>query len=251
MTLSIRNVSKTLGGATVLSRLTLEVGSGRILAVVGGSGCGKSTLLRLVSGLDAADAGEIALDGSRVVAPREDIGLVFQEPRLLPWLTVRQNVGFGLDGHAAAEREALVDQALERVGLAERADAWPRQLSGGQAQRAALARAIVLRPRALLLDEPFSALDAITRADLQDHLIELWSVFRPTLVLVTHDVDEAVYLADEVVVMAGRPGRIADRIDVPTPRPRERRSEALDDISRQVAAALDAAIERRPARRAG
>ncbi|MDR4305752.1 ABC transporter ATP-binding protein [Chelatococcus sambhunathii] len=251
MTLSVRNVSKILGGAPVLSRLSLDVEQGRILAIVGGSGCGKSTLLRLISGLDRPSAGEIALDGSPVVGPRAEIGLVFQEPRLLPWLTVRQNVGFGLDDRETREREALVDQALERVGLTERADAWPRQLSGGQAQRAALARAIVLRPRALLLDEPFSALDAITRADLQDHLIELWDAFRPTIVLVTHDVEEAVYLADEVAVMAARPGRIAESVVVDVPRPRERRSERLDAVARRVAGALDAAIQKRPAREAG
>ncbi len=250
MTLSVRNVSKVLGGASVLSRLSLDVEPGRILAIVGGSGCGKSTLLRLMSGLDLPSAGDIALDGSAVVGPRAEIGLVFQEPRLFPWLTVRQNVGFGLDGRDARERGALVDQALERVGLGERAEAWPRQLSGGQAQRAALARAIVLRPKALLLDEPFSALDAITRADLQDHLLELWQAFRPTIVLVTHDVEEAVYLADEVAVMAARPGRIAETIEVDAPRPRERRTERLDAVSRRVARALDAAIQKRPAREA-
>lgn len=246
MTLTLRHVGRRFGGAQpVISNLSLTVEDGAALAIVGGSGCGKSTLLRLIAGLDRPDGGAITLDGSPVTAPREEIGLVFQEPRLLPWLTVRDNVGFGLEALGAKERARLVDGALARVGLTEKAGAWPRQLSGGQAQRAALARAIVLRPKVLLLDEPFSALDAITRADLQDHLVELWQDFRPTLVLVTHDVEEAVFLADEVAVMAAHPGRIADVLSVDAPRPRVRRSPALDDAARRVAAALDDAVGRR------
>jgi sulfonate transport system ATP-binding protein len=247
MALSVRDVSKAFDGAQALSHLSLDVEPGRILAIVGGSGCGKSTLLRLIAGLDSASAGAITLDEAQVSGPRREIGLVFQEPRLLPWLTVAGNVGFGLEDRSEADRKALVAQALERVGLAAKANAWPRQLSGGQAQRAALARALVVRPKVLLLDEPFSALDAITRADLQDHLLELWAELRPTLVLVTHHVDEAVYLADEVVVMAAHPGRIAERITIEAPRPRERRSETLDRETRRVAQALGQAIGRRAA----
>lgn len=243
MTLSLTHVTKTFGPrAQILSRVSLNVWDGRILGIVGGSGCGKSTLLRLVAGLDAPTSGEVLLDGDPVQGPREEIGLVFQEPRLLPWLDVRDNVGFGLADRPEAERRAMVRRALQRVGLLDKAKAWPRQLSGGQAQRVALARATVTRPKVLLLDEPFSALDAITRADLQDHLLELWADFRPTLVLVTHDVDEAVFLADEVAVMASRPGRIAERIAVDVARPRERRSAALDAVARRVAAALDDAM---------
>lgn len=246
MTLSLHDVSKTFGGPLVLSRLSLLVDEGRILAIVGGSGCGKSTLLRLVSGLDQPSSGEVWLDGARISAPREEIGLVFQEPRLFPWLNVRDNVGFGLKSRPATERHDLVHQALDRVGLLDRADAWPRQLSGGQAQRVSLARAIVQRPKVLLLDEPFSALDAITRADLQDHLLELWAAFRPTLVLVTHDVEEAVYLADEVAVLAARPGRLAASIAIDEPRPRVRRSPGLDAAARRVAAELDVTIRQAP-----
>lgn len=242
MALVFEDVTKTFGGPPVLSRLSLSVEEGSILAIVGGSGCGKSTLLRLVAGLDAPSAGKILLDGAPIAAPREEIGLVFQEPRLFPWLSVRDNVGFGLDGGTTAGRRDLVAQALDRVGLSDRADAWPRELSGGQAQRVALARALVLKPKALLLDEPFSALDAITRADLQDHLLELWTAYRPTLVLVTHDVEEAVYLADEVVVLASRPGRIAARLPIDLPRRRVRRSTELDDAARRVAAELDDAV---------
>lgn len=246
--LAFEDVTKVFAnGSLVLSHVSLAVAPSRILAIVGGSGCGKSTLLRMASGLDAPSAGRVRLDGAAVTAPTEAIGLVFQEPRLLPWLNVRGNVGFGLDHLPAAERRGRADAALARVGLADRAEAWPRQLSGGQAQRAALARALVARPQALLLDEPFSALDAITRADLQDHLLELWAELKTTLVLVTHDVEEAVYLADEVAVMAAKPGRIAARIAIDVPRPRRRRSPDLDEAARAVAAALDAALERAPA----
>ncbi len=137
---------------------------------------------------------------------------MFQEPRLLPWLTVADNVGFGLEHRPRAERRARVAQALARVGLADKAAVWPRELSGGQAQRVALARALVPRPEVLLLDEPFSALDAFTRIDLQDHLLDLWADTRPTLILVTHDVEEAVVLADRILVMRSRPGHIGDEI---------------------------------------
>ena len=149
--------------------------------VVGGSGCGKSTLLRLISGLDRPSKAVITLDSMPITAPHEKIGIVFQEPRLLPWLTVANNVAFGLEDRPREERDGRVAQQLERVGLHDKSDVWPRELSGGQAQRVALARALVMRPEVLLLDEPFSALDAFTRADLQDHLLDLWADCRPTL----------------------------------------------------------------------
>src|SRR5262249_6733352 len=150
-------------------------------------------------------------------APHEKIGMIFQEPRLLPWLAVKDNVGFGLDTLPAAERKARVATALERVGLSEKARMWPRELSGGQAQRVAIARALVPRPDVLLLDEPFSALDAFTRVDLQVHLLDLWSDLRPTLLLVTHDVDEAIVLADRILVMRSRPGRLYEEIAADLP----------------------------------
>ena len=155
----------------------------------------------LVSGLDNPTQGNVALDGDAIVSPHEKIGIVFQEPRLLPWLTVAGNVGFGLADRPKAERAERVARQLDRVGLTDKANVWPRELSGGQAQRVALARALVMRPEVLLLDEPFSALDAFTRVDLQDHLLDLWADTKPTLVVVTHDVDEAIVLADRVLVM--------------------------------------------------
>src|SRR5215211_3215963 len=195
--LVLQNVGKTYPNRVrALDGIALEVGLGEIIVVVGGSGCGKSTLLRLVSGLDRPTQGAITLDGAPITGPHEKIGIVFQEPRLLPWLSVAGNVGFGLEHRPREERAARVAMQLERVGLREKAGVWPRELSGGQAQRAALARALVTRPEVLLLDEPFSALDAFTRADLQDHLLSLWADLKPTptLVVVTHDVDEAVVL---------------------------------------------------------
>ncbi|RAI39672.1 ABC transporter ATP-binding protein [Rhodoplanes roseus] len=244
--LILENIGKTYAnGVRALERVSLEVPIGEIVAVVGGSGCGKSTLLRLVSGLDRATDGRVVLDGEEITAPHGKIGMVFQEPRLLPWLTVADNVGFGLAALPREERDTRVAAQLGRVGLADKAAVWPRELSGGQAQRVALARALVTRPEVLLLDEPFSALDAFTRADLQDHLLDLWHDAEPTLVVVTHDVDEAIVLADRIVVMRPRPGRIADEIPVDLPRPRDRDSAAWDAVKRRVLAALHGAREKR------
>jgi sulfonate transport system ATP-binding protein len=209
-------------GTRALSGINLDVPPGEILAIVGGSGCGKSTLLRLIAGLDRPTAGSISLEGAVVEGPRAEIGLVFQEPRLMPWLTIEQNVAFGIRRLPAQERAKRVSEALERVGLATRARHWPRELSGGQAQRAALARALVERPRVLLLDEPFSALDALTRSDLQEHLLDLWAYDRPTLILVTHDIEEALFLADRIAVMQPDPGRIRTTATPDFARPRDR-----------------------------
>src|SRR6202044_3734219 len=223
--LSLERVGKTYpNGVHALGSVTLDVELGEIVAVVGGSGCGKSTLLRAISGLDPPSDGAVVLDGERITQPHEKIGIIFQEPRLLPWLKVADNVGFGLGSRPKAERAQRVAAALERVGLSDKAKMWPRELSGGQAQRVAIARALVPRPQVLLLDEPFSALDAFTRADLQDHLLDLWADFKPTLVMVTHDVEEAVVLADRVMVMRPQPGRIFEEIEVDLPRPRDRQS---------------------------
>jgi sulfonate transport system ATP-binding protein len=243
--LAIDNVGKTYpSGVRALDGITVAVAPGEILGVVGGSGCGKSTLLRVVSGLDQPTQGDVTLDGEGIMKPHEKIGIVFQEPRLLPWLSVADNVGFGLDDCPKAERRNRVVQQVERVGLSDKATVWPRELSGGQAQRVALARALVTRPEVLLLDEPFSALDAFTRLDLQDHLLDLWADTKPTLVVVTHDVDEAIVLADRVLVMRPRPGRIYEEIVTDLPRPRDRQSAAFDFAKRRVLAALDRSLDR-------
>jgi len=245
--LLIRNISKVYPGEVhALEDITLSVDIGEIVAVVGGSGCGKSTLLRIVSGLEPASAGRVSIDGDILRGPHEKIGIVFQEPRLLPWLTVAQNVGFGLGDRPAPERALRVRDALARVGLADKAEAWPKALSGGQQQRVAIARALVTRPEVLLLDEPFSALDAFTRIDLQDHLLELWerATPRPTLVMVTHDVEEAVLLADRIVVLRPHPGRVQTEIPVALPRPRDRHSAAFEAITRTVLGRLNTSLTR-------
>jgi sulfonate transport system ATP-binding protein len=242
--LTIERVSKTYpNGIQALGGVSLEVSLGEIVAVIGGSGCGKSTLLRVVSGLDPASEGSVVLGSEPIMGPHRKIGIIFQEPRLLPWLKVSDNVGFGLSGRPKAERARRVDHTLARVGLADKAGAWPRELSGGQAQRVAIARSLVPRPEVLLLDEPFSALDAFTRSDLQDHLLDLWADAKPTLILVTHDVEEAIVLADRVMVMRPRPGRIFETIDVELPRPRARQSAAFDFVKRRVLAALDLSFD--------
>jgi len=238
--LVLNQVGKTYpNGVRALDGASLEVAPGEIVAVVGASGCGKSTLLRLVCGLDRPSQGNILFDGMPIAAPQEQIGIVFQEPRLLPWLTVARNVGFGLAERPRRERRSRVASALDRVGLADKAGVWPRELSGGQAQRAAIARALIMRPQVLLLDEPFSALDAFTRIDLQDHLLDLWNDLRPMMVLVTHDVDEAIALADRIMVMKSRPGRIFEEIPADLKRPRDRHSAAFDHVKARVLMALD------------
>src|SRR6201997_3616226 len=229
--LDINQVGKTYpNGVRALDGVSLTVKLGEIVLVVGGSGCGKSTLLRLVCGLDAPTDGTIRLDGTFISAPHEKIGIVFQEPRLLPWLSVARNVGFGLEDRPKPERNSRVRAQLDRVGLIDKAGAW----WGGGPQRVATARAFVVRPEGLLLDEPFSALDAFTRADLQDHLLDVWADLKPTLVMVTHDVEEAVVLADRIVVMRAHPGRVFEEIKSDLPRPRDRQSAAFDFVKRRV-----------------
>jgi sulfonate transport system ATP-binding protein len=205
-----------------------------ITVVIGGSGCGKSTLLRLVAGLERPTTGTVTVSDHPVEGPSADVGVVFQEPRLMPWLKVADNVGFGLDHLDRAEAAQRIDAALTRVGLSEFAHALPRQLSGGMAQRTALARALVAKPDVMLLDEPFSALDALTRRDLQQHLLDLWAADRQTLLLVTHDIDEALLLADTIVVMAGQPGRIVEQVTVPTDRPRTPTNRNLIDLRQHI-----------------
>jgi sulfonate transport system ATP-binding protein len=243
--LELEQIGKTYpNGVHALDGVSFTVGLGEIVAIIGGSGCGKSTLLRAVSGLDTPSQGRVLLDGDTITSPHEKIGIVFQEPRLLPWLSVAENVGFGLEHRPRAERRERVAAALARVGLADKAAMWPRELSGGQAQRVAIARALVPRPEVLLLDEPFSALDAFTRVSLQDHLLDLWTDLRPTLILVTHDVDEAIVLADRIMVMRPRPGHIFEEIRADLSRPRDRQSASFDFVKRRVLAALDRSLDR-------
>ena len=238
--LSLEHLSKTYAdGTRALSDINLFVRESEIVALIGGSGCGKTTLLRLVAGLDRASAGAIHLDDEVISGPHPAVGIVFQEPRLLPWLSVAENVAFGIDALSASERRARVDHALEKTGLSEHAKRWPRDLSGGQQQRVAIARAFVTNPKVLLLDEPFSALDAFTRASLHEHLLRLWEETRPTVVLVTHDVQEAVTLADRAIVMQPKPGRIFDELPLTLSRPRDRTGLPFETSVRRVLTALD------------
>lgn len=229
------------GGVAALGEVSLRIDVGEIVAVIGGSGCGKTTLLRLVAGLEHASSGSITLDGEAIRAPHPAIGFVFQEPRLFPWLTVAENVSFGLAHLPAAQRRKIVETALARVALDAYHDRWPRELSGGQAQRVALSRALAAEPKVLLLDEPFSALDALTRANLHEHLLLLWQAYRPTLLLVTHDVEEAVKLADRVIVLQPRPGRLFTAFVIDLPQPRDLLSAAFTQAKGAVLDALAAA----------
>ncbi|MEZ5667108.1 MAG: ABC transporter ATP-binding protein [Alphaproteobacteria bacterium] len=221
-----------------LHDVSLAVDAGEILVVLGGSGCGKSTLLRILAGLDRPTRGEATLDGEPITEPNPKLGLVFQEPRLMPWLKVRDNVAFGLRDLPADVRRRRVEAALERVGIAHRAEAFPSQLSGGQAQRAAIARALVTEPSVLLFDEPFSAVDALTRSQLQAHVLELWEADRRTMVVVTHDIEEALIMGDRILVMRPHPGQVHCELAVDLPRPRDIDDPAFIALRRRTLALL-------------
>ena len=202
---------------TALDGIDLRVADAELVCIVGASGCGKSTLLNIVGGLEAATAGRIEVDGEPVIGPGPDRGMVFQGYSLFPWKTVAQNVAFGLEttGVPASERRERVDELLDRMGLRDWAGAIPKRLSGGMRQRVAIARALAPRPDVLLLDEPFGALDAQTKRSMQDYLLDVWRQFGTTILMVTHDVEEAVYLSGRVYVFTARPGRVAAEVPVP------------------------------------
>ncbi len=241
-TLAIKGLHKNyrVKGTTlpVLQDIHLSIAPGEFVSIVGSSGCGKSTLLRLIIGLEEGYEGEIALDGQRIQGTSLQRGIVFQEHRLFPWLTVEDNIGLGLlnSDQTEGERRQAVQEHIELVGLRGFEKAYPYQLSGGMSQRVAIARALVNRPEILLLDEPFGALDAMTRAHLQQELKRIWQSEGITMILVTHDVEEAVYLGDRVVVMEPRPGRIRHTIPVDLPHPRDRASYAFAQVKDRVLA---------------
>ena len=240
--LMIEGLGKTYhDGTQALSNVSLEVASGEIVVLLGASSCGKTSLLRILAGLEEASLGRVMLDGDTITGPHASIGLVFQEPCLLPWLNVAQNVGFGLRASPAEARDLRVDAVLARVGLTSQRSKLPRDLSGGQQQRVALARALIMKPKVLLLDEPFSALDAMTREALQDHVLDLWQVDAPTIVLVTHDIEEAAVLGDRIVVLRSNPGRLSDHTRNPLPRPRRRDDADVLNMKRWLRSALNEA----------
>jgi NitT/TauT family transport system ATP-binding protein len=224
--LEVQNLGKTYktakGEVTALKGVNFKTHRREFVCVLGPSGCGKSTLIRILAGLESHTSGEVLLDGKPVEGPGRDRGMVFQGYTLFPWLTVKRNVMFGLRMNNASAEEASreADMWLELVGLQKFAHAYPHELSGGMKQRVAIARALVNQPRILLMDEPFGALDAQTRCRMQSHLLEIWRNIDITILFITHDLEEAIYLADRILVLKAHPGEVQELIEVPVPRPR-------------------------------
>lgn len=235
--LSIKKVSKTFHNKTsqveAIRDVSLNIVKGEFISLIGPSGCGKTTLLRLISGLEKDYAGDIVLDNRRIEKPGLDRGMIFQEHRLFPWLSVEDNVGLVLGGSRAQMRER-VHFYLEKVGLQDFAKAYPSQLSGGMAQRVAIARALICQPKVLLLDEPFGALDALTRVRMQEEIERIWMAEKMTMVLVTHDVEEAIFLSDRVVIMSSRPAQVDNIVNIKLDRKRDRSSAEFVRIRKNV-----------------
>jgi sulfonate transport system ATP-binding protein len=230
--LRVHEVSKSfpapddaLARREALSNISVSVAAGELVSLIGPSGCGKSTLLRLIAGLDSADSGEVWIGSERISEPGAERGLVFQDPNLFPWLTVRRNIEAGLVARGVLrEKRSEVEEFMRLVGLEAFGDAYPHHLSGGMAQRVALARALINHPKVLLLDEPLGALDAFTRMRMQDEVLRLWQTRRTTILFVTHDIDEAIYMSDRIIIMTQAPGRIDETIPNTLARPRDRSS---------------------------
>jgi sulfonate transport system ATP-binding protein len=224
------------GDVHALEDVSLSIKPGEFVSIVGTSGCGKSTLLRLIVGLENDYTGEIRLGGKQIKGPDINRGMVFQEARLFPWLTAEENIAFGLVDKkiSTIEKKRIVEEHIELVNLTGFAKSYPHQLSGGMQQRVSIARALVNYPKLLTLDEPFGALDALTRLQMQQEFLRIWEKEKTTVLLVTHDVDEAIYLADRIVVLSSRPGTISKIINVNASRPRDRNSCAFADIKKAI-----------------
>ncbi|SFB93324.1 ABC transporter ATP-binding protein [Ruminococcus albus] len=227
-TISVNNVNRIYTDAegnkvNALYNVDLDIRPGEFISIIGPSGCGKTTLLRLIAGLDKPQSGELTIDGSRITDVSPERGYVFQQGGLFPWLNVENNIAYGLKARKVYKKNKdKIGRYISMVGLDGFEKSYPHQISGGMAQRVAIARALINEPKALLLDEPMGALDSFTRADLQDKILELWKENGITMILVTHDIDEAIYLSDRIVIMTPRPGKISKIIDVDLPRPRHR-----------------------------
>jgi ABC-type nitrate/sulfonate/bicarbonate transport system, ATPase component len=235
--LNIERLNKTFaapaGPVVALSNIRLQVEQGQFVTFIGPSGCGKSTLLKIVAGIDTTYEGKVELNGRSITGPGVDKGFIFQEPRLFPWLTVEKNIAANLPlGNAQVRRQ--VDELIELVRLKGFEKAYPKELSGGMAQRVAIARALLRKPEILLLDEPFGALDAFTRAHLQEVLLDIWQNSKTTMLFVTHDLDEAVFLGEKVVIMNPRPGHIRNVIPIDLPYPRKRVGSAFQELRTRV-----------------
>ena len=231
--ITLRGVSKTFENVVALEGIDLEVATGEFVCLLGPSGCGKSTLLNAVAGFTEVE-GEITANSTKVTGPGPDRGMVFQEYALFPWMTVRKNIAFGLEMRRERNIAARVGQLLDQLHLTEFADRFPKDLSGGMRQRVAIARLLALDSPILLMDEPFGALDALTRRTLQDELLRIWLETRKTVLFVTHSIEEALYLADRIVVMTPRPGRIERIVDVPLARPRDVASPEFNALRRDL-----------------
>lgn len=225
--LTINNVSKTFHGkekdVKAIEDVSLNISQGEFVTLIGPSGCGKTTLLRLIAGLENNYEGNVLLEGKRIEKPGLDRGVIFQEHRLLPWLTVGENIALGMEGKKSYLQDKI-HLYLKKVGLEEFEKAYPRQLSGGMAQRASIARALIRQPKILLLDEPLGALDALTKMNMQSELERIWMADKTTMIMVTHDIEEAIFLGDKVVVMSARPAEIKSIFPIHLPRPRNRSS---------------------------
>ena len=239
--LALENISKKFGNLTVIDHIDITIPKGKFAAIVGPSGCGKSTLLRMLAGLETPTTGNVLANDQPVTKPSPERMMIFQEHALYPWRTVEENVGFGmeLEGVSKKDRKKKVDSILEKVGLNGFQNYYPSQLSGGMKQRASIARALVMNPEVLLLDEPYGALDAITRVTMQNELVKLWKGSGMTVLLITHDIDEAVYLADTIYVMSPRPARIIKTLHAEMDRPRNRNSKEFMMLREQIMDALD------------
>lgn len=208
----------------VLENVNLDIKEGEFISIVGHSGCGKSTLLKIIAGLVDFTQGNVTMGQKQIRRPGTERGMIFQDHRLLPWLTVKENIAFGLYDFTKEQKEKMISEHIELVGLNTFENAYPHQLSGGMAQRAAIARALVHNPQVLLLDEPFGALDALTRIQMQNEILRIWEKEKTTMILVTHDIDEAIFLGDRVVIMSNRPATVKKIINVDLGRPRNRNS---------------------------
>ena len=253
MSLELAGISKTFGDnrtghvVQVLEDIQYRIEKGSFVSIIGPSGCGKTTLLKIVAGLEEASAGRVLLDGREICHETDRIGLVFQEYALFPWRTSLQNVEMGLEimGVDKKERRAAAMEYVKMFDLSGFENRYPRELSGGMQQRVAIARTLITNPRVVLMDEPFGSLDSQTRNDLQEFLLQLWQKRGETIIFVTHNVDEAVFLSDQIVVLSSRPGRIIEQFEVDCPRPRDRTSPESNETRRAVLRALDE--QRKPA----
>ncbi len=252
MTLELVGLSKTFYGRNeseavhALGNIDYRIENGRFVTIVGPSGCGKTTLLRIIAGLEKASQGKVLLDGKEMVQGSEVVGMVFQEYALFPWRTTLQNIEMGLEirGVEKEKRHLIAMEYVKQFGLSGFENRFPRELSGGMKQRVAIARTLIMNPRVVLMDEPFGSLDSQTRNGMQEFLLRIWQERGDTIIFVTHNVDEAVFLSDEILVLSRRPGRIIKRVEVEIPRPRDRTGEECNRIRRDILRVLEGEMKK-------